>query len=76
MTAYAAFGRVERGRVREPDPWEISPEAVIASVDLAALDDGAAPPVSLADGLAARLDRWRESWAMTTFYLFDPRSWR
>jgi hypothetical protein len=28
------------------------------------------------DGLAQRLESFRERWAQTTFFLFDPESWR
>jgi hypothetical protein len=28
------------------------------------------------DGLAERLASFRERWAQTTFFLFDPESWR
>ena len=75
MTGYAAFGRVERGRMREPDPW--SPRDADATfVESAQIDDWASPPIAWSDGLAARLAGLREAWAMTTFYLFDPDSWR
>ena len=75
MTGYAAFGRVERGRMREPDPW--SPrEGDATCVESAQIDDPASPPIARTDGLAARLAGLREAWAMTTFYLFDPDSWR
>jgi hypothetical protein len=75
MTGYAAFGRVERGRMAEPDPW--SPrDADVTFAESALIDDWASAPIAWSDGLAARLVRLRETWAMTTFYLFDPDSWR
>jgi hypothetical protein len=75
MTGYAAFGHVERGRVREPN-GRASPEAWTTSVEPARVDERAPAALRPPDGLEARLTRLRESWAMTTFYLFDPDSWR
>jgi hypothetical protein len=75
MTGYAAFGRVERGRVREPEGWASS-DAWTMSVEPARIDERATAALRPPDGLEARLARLREAWAMTTFYLFDPDSWR
>jgi hypothetical protein len=75
MTGYAAFGRVERGRMGEPDPWS-PPDADVTFAESALIDDWASAPIAWSDALAARLVRLRETWATTTFYLFDPDSWR
>jgi hypothetical protein len=78
MAAYAVIARIDRadphlaGWARMPTraaDWSVieeieSPEAV----DLVGAPD--------APTLAERWGRVRETWSQTTFYLFDPESWR
>lgn len=40
------------------------------------LDELRAPPRPIGRRLSERLGDLRETWAQTTFYLFDPESWR
>lgn len=76
MTGYEAFGRVERGRVAAMPAWvwRAAPDArVNGPLDGAAdvtVDPAGEAPVR--DWLAAL----REQWSITTFFLFDPDSWR
>lgn len=86
MAGYAAFGTVERGRVsalptvrwrswcpvedaRVDDPRVDRGTAMIED----AADEAVAPPVAR---LRDRVATAREQWSITTFYLFDPNSWR
>jgi hypothetical protein len=76
MAGYAVSARIERaavraapriahdvpGRRREPDP--VTDETV----------DLVGRPVEVV--IAERWSLIRESWAQTTFFLFDPESWR
>lgn len=81
MAAYVALGRVEGGRVHAV-AWGASVPGHRAPADRPAARGAHAVPAP--EARAARLgsalrDRWRtlrEQWAMTTFYLFDPDSWR
>ena len=76
MAAYAVIARI--GRV---DPhlagWAPAtmPDWPLAEVleDSEAIDLVGRPPGAI---LAERWARIRETWAQTTFYLFDPDSWR
>lgn len=75
MTGYAAFGRVERGRVSA-----LHSRAAARAPHLDD-DDGVIelPAWSLAPGSSRMhevLAAAREQWALTTFYLFDANSWR
>lgn len=81
MAGYAAFGAVERGRVstlptvRWNSVWpadDVSLEARPAMIDEAADEEASTPRARLRDRVATA----REQWSITTFYLFDPNSWR
>ena len=75
MTGYEAFGRVERGRVAAMPGWATRDSR--AMVD-GSLDDAA--DASVGQAVDAPVHDWlaalREQWSMTTFFLFDPDSWR
>jgi hypothetical protein len=75
MAGYATLGRVEGGRVRTlawrgpatevaHEPWPPSTPAAT---------DHRRP---LREVIHERWQDARETWAITTFYLFDPQSWR
>lgn len=74
MTGYAAFGPVERERgpvlVDGPAPGS----HVVA--DAAVVIDEPAPASVLGARVRERLAVAREQWSITTFFLFDPNSWR
>lgn len=81
MAGYAAFGVVERGRVsvlptvRRPSMCpadDVSVEAGLGMIDEAADQEVSTPRARLRDRVATA----REQWSITTFYLFDPNSWR
>ncbi len=75
MTGYAVFVRVEPGRIVAPS-IRVALEPMLAQADdLLELDEGASK-TTLTGHLAARLATARETWAITTFYLFDANSWR
>lgn len=78
MAGYATLGRVQGGQVRAIAwRWPVRAELLAE----------AGPPVEPAEPhpelvrplREVAAERWadlREQWAMTTFYLFDPESWR
>jgi hypothetical protein len=77
VAEYVAFARIDGGgRVRllgAGSPVDTAAWGVIE--DAAAIE---APDPSRSLGEVAR-ERWqvaREQWAITTFFLFDPNSWR
>ena len=80
MAGYAAFGTVVRGQVSAPGAaWPSD-----GDVDDRQLGAGS-PVIEEAAGRTAasartrlrdRLAIAREQWSITTFYLFDPNSWR
>jgi hypothetical protein len=81
MAGYAAFGTVVRGRVAAfpTVEWPSScpaettaDEAGAAMIDAGASEAVATPGTRIRDRLATA----REQWAITTFFLFDPNSWR
>jgi hypothetical protein len=81
MAGYAAFGTVQRGRVSALPTVQVPSsrpvedarvEAGAAMIEDAADEPVAAPRARLRDRLATA----REQWSITTFYLFDPNSWR
>ena len=74
MTGYAAFARVERGRVSAPRTFEA--EALAADGDDAVVEASATSEPAAASRLSAIVAAAREQWAITTFYLFDANSWR
>ena len=81
MAGYAAFGTVERGRVsalptvrwRSGCPVEDTRVDDAAAMIEDAADEAVAPPRAR---LRERVATAREQWSITTFYLFDPNSWR
>ena len=74
MTGYAAFGRVERGRVSLQRPAAVP--APRNEDDDRVIGWRAASLEHAASRLHAVLTAAREQWALTTFYLFDANSWR
>lgn len=78
MATYAVIARIDRvdphlaGWARVPAPagdWSVAePMEPPEAVDL--VGRPAAPT------LAEHWERIRETWAQTTFFLFDPESWR
>ena len=75
MTGYAAFGRVERGRVSpQPSPAAAPAPSIDDEDRVVALPVGSTPPGR--SRVRAVLTAAREQWAQTTFYLFDANSWR
>lgn len=76
MAAYAAMAHIVSVRPRRPgDP---SGAVVLATVPRADIDAVAEDLSSLPldDRLAERWSHIRVGWAQTTFFLFDPESWR
>ena len=75
MTGYEAFGRVQRGRVAAMPLWATQDSRAIVD---GSLDDAA--DASVGPAVDAPVHDWlaalREQWSMTTFFLFDPDSWR
>ena len=76
MAAYAVLARIDR-----VDPqlagrsWADPPDRTVAEMlELAQAVDLVGRPSSTI--VAERLEHIREVWAQTTFYLFDPNSWR
>jgi hypothetical protein len=76
MAAYAVLARIDRvdphlaGRA-----WADPPDRTVTeTLELAQAVDLVGRPLSTI--VAERLDRIREVWAQTTFYLFDANSWR
>ncbi|MEA2613305.1 MAG: hypothetical protein QOI52_1264 [Chloroflexota bacterium] len=76
MAAYAVTARIERVRPRVAR-WTAASQLDRAAVDpilqTEAIDLVGRP---LAAIVAERWARTREAWAQTTFFLFDPDSWR
>jgi hypothetical protein len=75
MAAYVAMAHIVSARPHRPGTLVADAvERPLAGIDaqLAELDDGPA----LDDRLAERWSYIRDRWAQTTFYLFDPESWR
>ena len=76
MAAYAVTARIVRAdphlarwsAPRVAEPWFVELEAAPEAVDLVGRPPGA--------GLAEVWARLKETWAQTTFYLFDAESWR
>ena len=74
MAAYAAVARLERVDVRRAPTWRSAEDRSPEPSPSATVEELAGQPF----GEAAR-EWWtslREQFAMTTFYLFDPESWR
>jgi hypothetical protein len=76
MAAYAVTARIERVRPRVAR-WTGASELDRAAVD-PILEPEAVDLVGrpLAAIIAERWARFREAWGQTTFFLFDPDSWR
>lgn len=76
MAAYAVTARIVRADPHlagwtaptSPDPWFAEPEVAPEAIDLVGRPAGA--------DIAERWARLKETWAQTTFYLFDAESWR
>jgi hypothetical protein len=78
MSGYAVLEPVRRRPAREPSwrGFDVDGRVAPSIVEIA-------PPTpidlvgqSLEDRIAARIDRIRATWSQTTFFLFDPESWR
>ncbi|HEY6569991.1 MAG TPA: hypothetical protein VIZ22_06865 [Candidatus Limnocylindrales bacterium] len=75
MPRYAAFARIEWGRVSELHRPVAAPAPPIEDADgVVEWAPGSAP--ASPSRIHAVLTAAREQWAMTTFYLFDANSWR
>ena len=70
MRGYAASARLERvpvrTRVGRSDPTGLADVGMHVDRD----------PRPLGERFRERIDELRETWDQTTFYLFDPESWR
>jgi hypothetical protein len=79
MPGYAVLVRVEGVRPQRVPHGPVAPGTLSrqAPVDLG---DGPAQLLTDLRGagrtMSDHVDRFREIWAQTTFYLFDPESWR
>jgi hypothetical protein len=74
MAAYAAVARLERVDVRRAPMWRAVDDRSPDPSPVATVEELAGRPFG-----QAALEWWgslREQLAMTTFYLFDPESWR
>jgi hypothetical protein len=71
MAGYAASARIERVQ-----PRLAQHDGPIHVTDDHAIDDPGPEAIDLTRPTWERWERFRESWAQTTFYLFDPESWR
>ena len=74
MAAYAAVARLERVDVHRAPTWRSAEDRSPDPSSVAAVEELAGRPFG-----EAAVERWmsfREQLAMTTFYLFDPESWR
>lgn len=75
MAGYTVIARIDR-----VDPhfagWE--PESALDCATVAWLDPEAIDlhGHDVGDTMTERWERIREAWKQTTFYLFDPQSWR
>lgn len=80
MSGYAASARLRGGATRfvpiGGSRRLASPNGSVAAAAL--LDCERIEPVRrpFRERLASRCDDLRETWSQTTFYLFDPESWR
>jgi len=78
MAGYATLGRLQGGRVRAVAWRGQDPAALLAEpwapVDIA--EPRPEPDRPLREVIAERWADVREQWAMTTFYVCDPESWR
>lgn len=73
MDGYATFTRVEQVRLRrasdrDRDAWQFAPAPDDEAIDLETV------PLDLLIG--ERIERMRELWRQTTFFLFDGEGWR
>jgi len=77
VAGYIVFERIDGGRVRlledSGTPTDRRDRAEMADVRPASASTRSRP---LAEVARERLLDAREQWSMTTFYLFDPSSWR
>jgi hypothetical protein len=80
MAEYAAFGPVMRGRVSalpsamEPAGRPVEePRIDAGTATIEGIDE---PASTRRSRLRDRVTTAREQWSITTFYLFDPNSWR
>jgi hypothetical protein len=74
MAAYAAVARLEHADVRRASLWRAADDHAPDPSPVATVEELGGRPFG-----AAALEWWasvREQVSMTTFYLFDPESWR
>jgi hypothetical protein len=81
MAGYAIHARIEGVRPRLTALAAPTTDAVDRAWPAFLADDGFRDPFAglhddPAPTLAERWERGREIWAQTTFFLFDPNSWR
>ena len=84
MSGYAASARLRGGAPRfvaadGPRPGEVPRTSATLTASVVPFDDGDWIELvgrPLGQRVAARWDSIRETWSQTTFYLFDPESWR
>ena len=69
MNGYAASARIDRAPVRTRRG---SGSAVTAAIPIDRWVHGAPATQTLSE----RIEDWRILWQQTTFFLFDPESWR
>lgn len=74
MTGYAVVGRIERVQVHRAGEPLPEPAADLPPASAADLEELLGQPLD--DQVRELVERFREQWAMTTFYLFDVESWR
>ena len=73
MDAYRVSARVDRGTPRRRQRLRARVDEPAGGVELAPVDM-VGRPIEVTIG--ERLDTLRERWSQTTFFLFDPDSWR
>lgn len=71
MASYAVTGRIERvqPRLARHDDARTPSRGP-------AVEEATAEAIDLGRTTSEWWERFRERWAQTTFYLFDPESWR
>lgn len=82
MDGYVAHARIEQARPHRPAAPTSVDRSSPAPVRVAAHADLRDPECAelIGTSLDERLGQWlvgvREAWSQTTFFLFDPESWR
>jgi hypothetical protein len=71
MASYAVTAHIDRVQ-----PHLASHDGPPPAPDRHVTDEPLSEAIEVAPPPSERWDRFRERWAQTTFYLFDPESWR